>query len=229
MTNGVNMPLGVVGGNNVELVNVNAKVRVTNPNGKSITMAPDEFLKQVSENTESLVNGKDFEFQSRKNTKTKKALKIVSAAAATATVATAVLYRKEIGKYMKDFSFQKLWQDIRGLFGKKKPNTAAPTPAPAGYSAEFRANRQKALEETFKNYNPEQVVEQLKNGKTAEELGLNSHSKVVAKKDNSTLKRKQNKYNSPESVAKRQNRLNELRKELNLTESPKNKFYEQKK
>lgn len=112
-----NMTIGpalAIGGNKVEMTQ-QGKIQVTNPKGKIKTLSQDQFKKQLIKNADKIQNGEDFEFK-----KDKKGLKIAAAAVATAAVVTGVIYRKEIGKYMKDFSFKKLWTDIKGLFKSKK-------------------------------------------------------------------------------------------------------------
>ena len=102
-----NMTIGpalAIGGNKVEMTQ-QGKIQVTNPNGKIKTLSQDQFKKQLVKNADKIQNGEDFEFK-----KDKKTLKIAAAV---------VIYRKEIGKYMKDFSFKKLWNDIKGLFKSK--------------------------------------------------------------------------------------------------------------
>lgn len=111
-----NMTIGpalAIGGNKVEMTQ-QGKIQVTNPNGKIKTLSQDQFKKQLVKNADKIQNGEDFEFK-----KDKKTLKIAAAVVATAAVVTGVIYRKEIGKYMKDFSFKKLWNDIKGLFKSK--------------------------------------------------------------------------------------------------------------
>lgn len=111
-----NMTIGpalAIGGNKVEMTQ-QGKIQVTNPNGKIKTLSQDQFKKQLVKNADKIQNGEDFEFK-----KDKKTLKIAAAVVATAAVVTGVIYRKQIGKYMKDFSFKKLWNDIKGLFKSK--------------------------------------------------------------------------------------------------------------
>ena len=111
------VPMGVVGGNKIEMVNprVAGKIRVTNPEGKVKTLSVDEFQKQVNDNKDKLVNGEDVEFESSNG---KKALKIGAAAVGTAAVVAGVIYRKDIAKYVKNFTWKGFKEDIKGL-GKK--------------------------------------------------------------------------------------------------------------
>lgn len=90
---------------------------MTNKQGKVKTLSQDQFMKQVAKNTDKIASGEDFEFKSDK-----KGLKIAAAVVGTAAIATGVIYRKEIGKYMKDFTWKKLWNDIMGT-GKKVRDT----------------------------------------------------------------------------------------------------------
>lgn len=111
-----NMAIGpalAIGGNKVEMTQ-QGKIQVTTPKGKIKTLSQDQFKKQLIKNADKIQNGEDFEFK-----KDKKGLKIAAAVVATAAVVTGVIYRKEIGKYMKDFSFKKLWNDFKGLFKSK--------------------------------------------------------------------------------------------------------------
>lgn len=116
-----NMTIGpavMVGGNEVQLT-TKGKIQVTNPKGKVVTLSQDQFQKQTLKNVDKLQNGEDFEYK-----KDNKALKIAGAAVGTAAVVTGIIYRKEIARYMKNFSFKKLWNDIKDLFKpvkKEKP------------------------------------------------------------------------------------------------------------
>ncbi len=114
-----NMTIGpalIVGGNKVELTTT-GKVQVTNQEGKIKTLSQDQFKKQLIKNADKISDGENVEFK-----KDSKAGLIVGGAIATAAVVTAVIFRKDIAKYMKDFSFKKLGQDIKGLWGKLKGN-----------------------------------------------------------------------------------------------------------
>lgn len=111
-------PVLNVGGNSVQLTE-NYKVRVTNPRGKARTFTQNEFKKQLVKNSDKLANGEKFEFE-----KENKALKIIAAGIGTFAVGTAILFRKEIGKYIKNFSFPKFLDDVEGLFRKEKPKAA---------------------------------------------------------------------------------------------------------
>lgn len=112
-----------IGGNTVEMT-TRGKVQVTNPKGQIKTLSQDEFKKNLVKNADKIEAGEDFEFK-----KDRKGLKIAAAAVATAAVVTAAIYHKEIGKYLKNFSFKKLWKDVKGLYnsiknkilGKKNP------------------------------------------------------------------------------------------------------------
>ena len=112
-----NMTVGpslAVGGNIVEMT-TKGKIQVTNQQGKVKTLSQDEFKKQLVKNADKIENGEDFEFKSEH-----KGLKIAGVVATAAALTTAVIYRKEIGKYMKDFSFSKLGKDIKKLFTSAK-------------------------------------------------------------------------------------------------------------
>lgn len=198
-------PAVMVGGNEVQ-VTTKGKIQVTNPKGKIVTLSQDQFQKQTLKNIDKLQNGEDFEYK-----KDHKALKIAGAAVGTAAVATGIIYRKQIGKYMKDFSFKKLWNDIKGLFRGKSKGVGE---APAGHSPEFRQSRANALEETFKNYDGDKVVKGLKDGKKPEDLGLTRRSVFAPREDNPQLKRKQSLYNGPKAKAKRQARLEQIRQKF---------------
>ena len=111
-------PAIVIGGNKVEM-KTNGKVQVTNEEGKVKTMSQDQFKKQLVKNADKLNNGENIEFKNDNKTGL-----IVGGAAATAVIATGIIFRKDISKYMKDFSWKKLGQDIKGLFGKAKDKTS---------------------------------------------------------------------------------------------------------
>lgn len=116
-----NMTVGpslAVGGNIVEMT-TKGKIQVTNQQGKVKTLSQDEFKKQLVKNADKIENGEDFEFKSEH-----KGLKIAGVVATAAALTTAVIYRKEIGKYMKDFSFSKLGKDIKKLFTSAKDKVA---------------------------------------------------------------------------------------------------------
>ncbi len=114
-----NMTIGpalIVGGNKVEMTTT-GKVQVTNQEGKIKTLSQDQFKKQLIKNADKISNGENVEFK-----KGNKTGLIVGGAVATAAVVTAVIFRKDIAKYMKDFSFKKLGQDVKGLWNKLKGN-----------------------------------------------------------------------------------------------------------
>ncbi len=123
----------------------------------------------------------------------KKAVVVGSAVAGAALIATAIVFRKQISKFFK------------GLF---KGNET-----PAGYSKEFRKARTEEYEKVFKDYDGDKVVEELKNGKKLDELGLNSRDSF-ARKDNPELVKKQEAYMSEEAKAARQSRLAEIRSRI---------------
>ena len=147
-----NMTIGpalVVGGNKVEMTTT-GKVQVTNQEGKIKTLSQDQFKKQLIKNADKISNGENVEFK-----KDNKIGLIAGGAVATAAVVTAVIYRKDIAKYMKDFSFKKLGQDIKGLWGKLKGNLKKlnpfkkdkPTP-PNVFDGRMSAPRNKAEMQT---------------------------------------------------------------------------------
>lgn len=107
-------PAIIVGGNKVEM-KTNGKIQVTNEEGKVKTMSQDQFKKKLVKNADKLNNGENIEFKNDNKTGL-----IVGGAVATAAIATGIIFRKDISKYMKDFSWKKLGQDIKGLFGKAK-------------------------------------------------------------------------------------------------------------
>ena len=147
-----NMTIGpalIVGGNKVEMTTT-GKVQVTNQEGKIKTLSQDQFKKQLIKNADKISDGENVEFK-----KDSKAGLIVGGAIATAAVVTAVVFRKDIAKYMKDFSFKKLGQDIKGLWGKLKGNLKKlnpfkkdkPTP-PNVFDGRMSAPRNKAEMQT---------------------------------------------------------------------------------
>lgn len=147
-----NMTIGpalVVGGNKVEMTTT-GKVQVTNQEGKIKTLSQDQFKKQLIKNADKISNGENVEFK-----KDNKIGLIAGGAVATAAVVTAVIYRKDIAKYMKDFSWKKLGQDIKGLWNKLKGNLKKlnpfkkdkPTP-PNVFDGRMSAPRNKAEMQT---------------------------------------------------------------------------------
>lgn len=114
-----NMTIGPamnVGNNQVQMTR-KGKVKITNPEGNVITLSKDQFKKQIIKNADLINAGEDVEFQKGGD---KKGLKIAGAAVGIAAIATGIVYRKNIAKYMKDFSLKKLGEDIKGLFTKKE-------------------------------------------------------------------------------------------------------------
>lgn len=147
-----NMTIGpalIVGGNKVEMTTT-GKVQVTNQEGKIKTLSQDQFKKQLIKNADKISNGENVEFK-----KDNKTGLIVGGAVATAAVVTAVIFRKDIAKYMKDFSFTKLGQDVKGLWNKLKGNLKKlnpfkkdkPTP-PNVFDGRMSAPRNKAEMQT---------------------------------------------------------------------------------
>ena len=114
-------PAMEIGGNSVEL-RTDGKIKVTNPKGKIKTLTQDEFKKQTIKNADKIASGEDFEYK-----KDHKGLKIAGAAVGTAAISLGIIYRKDIAKYMKNFTFKKFWQDIKGLF-KSNKNKDVKTP-----------------------------------------------------------------------------------------------------
>ncbi|MBO6088217.1 hypothetical protein J6P92_07750 [bacterium] len=111
-------PAMQVGGNVVEM-RIDGKIQVTNQKGKIKTLTQDEFKKQTIKNADKIQAGEDFEYK-----KDHKGLKIAGAAVGTVAVSLGIIYRKEIGKYLKNFSFKKFWQDIKNLFKSNKNKDA---------------------------------------------------------------------------------------------------------
>lgn len=192
-------PAFEVGGNTVEMTS-KGKIQVTNPEGRIKTLSQDEFKKNIINNADKINAGEDFEFK-----KDHKGLKIAAAAVGTAAVITAAIYHKEIGNYLKDFSFKKLWKDIKGLYNRANDWLFHRTKAPAGYSKEYRNVRKEALKETFKNYDGEAVYQALKEGKTPQELGIQSRKTFIPNEPDAALKAKRTRFNNKaeERAAKR--------------------------
>lgn len=160
-----NMTIGPalsIGGNTVQMTQ-KGKVQVTNAQGKVKTLSQDQFKKQLIKNANNIETGKDFEFKKDNN----KTALIAGGTIAAATIATGIVYRKEIGKYMKNFSWKKLEQDIKGLFSKiKGANKQKETP--------FKANNKIGLEyenEAHRNYVFSDAVDTINlDAKTREQL-----------------------------------------------------------
>ena len=116
MTNIVVGPALEIGGNTAQMTS-KGKIQITNPQGKIKTLSQDEFKRNLIKNADKINNGEDFEFK-----KSHKFLKIFAAAVGTAAVASTVVYRKQISKFFKDFSFKKLWSNVKDLWSDvKKP------------------------------------------------------------------------------------------------------------
>ena len=131
-----NMTIGpalAIGGNKVEMTQ-QGKIQVTNPQGKIKTLSQDEFKKQLIKNADKIEAGEDFEFK-----KDKKGLKIAGAAVGVAAVTTGIIYRKQIGNYLKDFSWKKFGEDIKNLFKSTKDKVKAKI---AGKSEDIASKRQ---------------------------------------------------------------------------------------
>lgn len=108
-----NMAIGpavMIGGNQVQ-VTEKGKVQITNPKGKVVTLSQDQFKKQSLKNMDKLQNGEDVEFK-----KSNKIAKIVGAGIGVALVTLGVVFRKEISKFVKDFSFKKTWNSARNFY-----------------------------------------------------------------------------------------------------------------
>lgn len=179
-----NMTIGpalAIGGNKVEMTQ-QGKIQVTNPKGKIKTLSQDQFKKQLIKNADKIQNGEDFEFK-----KDKKGLKIAAAAVATAAVVTGVIYRKEIGKYMKDFSFKKLWTDIKGLFKSKKGVKDAAKVAANDTKAETKVRTifdgERTANATIEGNTPQAVEARLTSKET-----LELKNKAIAEKANKEAK-----------------------------------------
>ena len=102
-----------IGGNIAEMTS-KGKIQVTDSKGHIKTLSQDEFKKNIIKNADKINAGEDFEFK-----KDHKGLKIASAAAGTAVVVAAAIYHKEIGKYIKEFSFKKAWDSVKEFSVKK--------------------------------------------------------------------------------------------------------------
>lgn len=113
-----NMTIGPalsIGGNTVQMTQ-KGKVQVTNAQGKVKTLSQDQFKKQLIKNANNIETGKDFEFKKDNN----KTALIAGGTIAAAAIATGIVYRKDITKYVKDFSWNKLKKDVKGLFSGAK-------------------------------------------------------------------------------------------------------------
>lgn len=118
-----NMTIGPalsIGGNTVQ-VTQKGKIQVTNARGKVKTLSQDQFKKQLIKNADNIEAGRDFEFK-----KDHKVAKIVGLGVATAAAVTGVIYRKDIAKYAKDFTWAKFKKDIKSLFSKIKKDNKKP-------------------------------------------------------------------------------------------------------
>lgn len=165
-----NMAVGpvMVGGNEVS-VTPKGKVRVVNGNGKVLTLSQDQFQKQTLRNLDRLENGENVEYK-----KDNKALKIIGATVAVAGLTLAIINRKKIANYLKDFSFKKAWKDFKNLFkGKAKPSTIGGTTSGqmtiARNAAEQAvANETRAIKNTCEAARANQIIENVERLKVAE-------------------------------------------------------------
>lgn len=150
-------PAMEVGGNVVEM-RTDGKVQVTNPKGKVKTLTQDEFKKQTIKNADKIASGEDFEYK-----KDHKGLKIAGAAAGTVAVSLGIIYRKEIGKYMRNFTFKKFWNDIKDLFKSTKDKLKDNKAEKNNYTE--RLQKRKDAREAFSNesFNPEKGSTDVKN------------------------------------------------------------------
>ncbi len=115
-----NMTIGPaisIGGNTVQMTQ-KGKVQVTNAHGKVKTLSQDQFKKQLVKNANNIETGKDFEFK-----KDNKTALIAGSTVAAAAIATGIVYRKDIAKYAKDFSWKGFKEDARNLFQNTKKAT----------------------------------------------------------------------------------------------------------
>lgn len=101
-------------GNMVE-VTQKGKIQVINSKGHIKTLTKDEFKKNLIKNADKINKGENFEFK-----KDNKGLKIAAAALLAGAIATGVVYRKEIGKFVKDFSFKKAIKNVKDFYNKLK-------------------------------------------------------------------------------------------------------------
>lgn len=119
MTNNMTIgPAVMIGGNQVQ-VTKKGKVQITNPKGEVVTLSQDQFKKQSLKNMDKLQNGEDVEFK-----KGNKIAKIIGAGIGVALVTLGVVFRKEISKFVKDFSFKKTWDSVKNFYNSltKKEN-----------------------------------------------------------------------------------------------------------
>lgn len=149
-----NMTIGpalTICGNTAEMT-PKGKVQITNSQGKVKTLSQDQFKKQLIKNADKIQRGEDFEFK-----KDNKIGLIAGGAVATAVIATGIVYRKDISKYLKDFSWKKLGKDIKGLFSGAKEKIAGlfkkkgEVPPKIGVEYENAANLNFAKEFDAKN------------------------------------------------------------------------------
>ena len=190
-------PAFEVGGNTVEMT-TKGKLQITNSKGKVKTLSQDEFKKNLVKNVDKINNGEDFEFK-----KDRKGLKIFGAALATAVVATSVIYRKQIAKFFKEFSFKKLYESIKNIF---KENT------PPGYSKEYRNARKQNLKETFANYDSEAICQELSNGKTPKEFGIQSRKSFIPNNPDKELIKRRKTYEAGRQ--ERKQKFQEMKKKF---------------
>jgi len=115
-----------IGGNTVQLTS-KGKVRITNAKGKTKDISVKSYQKQLLKNADKIQNGDDFEFKG--SSTAKKVAVGVGIAGALTGLAAAIIYRKDIGRFAKEFkevlketNWKKFGDDFKkGLKDQVKP------------------------------------------------------------------------------------------------------------
>lgn len=104
----VGQPL-IIGGNTAQMTTA-GKVRITDASGKTKDISVKSFQKQLVKNADKINKGDNFEFQTTSTAK--KVAAGVGIVGTIAGLAAAVIYRKNIGKFIKDTNFKELGKDL---------------------------------------------------------------------------------------------------------------------
>lgn len=193
MSSNMAIPTFNVGGNLVQPT-PDGKVKVQTAKGKIKILSQDQFEKQIKKNADNIKAGKDFEIKGDN-----KAAKITGIIGAAAAITGAIVFRKEIGKFFKkagatisDAVKGKSKNKVKDLFIDKhylspetkqlKNSTIAQMYSDDGIKAAetARAKELKAMKDdakaVFKDYDADKVLNGLKEGKAAKDLGLTAHA-----------------------------------------------------
>lgn len=104
----VGQPL-IIGENTAQMTTA-GKVRITNASGKTKDISVKSFQKQLVKNADKINNGDNFEFQTTSTGK--KVAAGVGIIGAIAGLTAAIIYRKNIGQFIKNTNLKELGKDL---------------------------------------------------------------------------------------------------------------------